>query len=297
MPAGTRVTARERLGPATVRLAAAGVATPRVDAEWLLADALGVRRGDLWLALDRELDGDADERFEQALARRERREPLQHVLGWEEFRGIRLRVTPDVLVPRPETEMLVELALELLPAPGGRPRLVFDVGTGSGCIACAIARERPDTRVLATDRSMAALLVARTNVRALGLASRVAVAAADLLTAVRPGRVDLIVGNPPYLPSATVPALMPEVGRHEPRLALDGGTDGTACLRQLVDGARRVLRPGGALALETAGAEQARQVATLLAGIGFLEVVVRADLAGVRRLVAGRAPAAAGQER
>jgi release factor glutamine methyltransferase len=292
---GTRLTVRARLGQAAARLAAAGVATPGVDAEWLLAEVLGLRRGELWLALDRELEAAADERFERALARRERREPLQQVLGWEEFRGLRLRLTPDVLVPRPETEALVEMALALLPPPGPRPPVVVDVGCGSGCIACAIAHERPDARVLATDRSMAALAVARANVRALGLHARVALAAADLLTALGPGRADLVVCNPPYLPSALLPTLMPEVSRHEPRLALDGGADGLASLRRLIGDAGTVLRPDGALAVETAGAEQALEAARLLARAGFMDVVVRADLAGVDRLVGGRVPRVGGR--
>src|SRR5262249_27088496 len=146
---------------ATVRLAAAGIEHARGDAEWLLAGILGLNRGALGLALDDEAAAAAIRDYDAAVGRRAQREPLQHILGWEEFRGLRLALAPTVLVPRPETEVLVELALALLPgaAPGRRP-LVVDVGTGSGCVACAIATERPDVYVIATDRSLESLRVA-----------------------------------------------------------------------------------------------------------------------------------------
>ena len=143
------ITARGHLADATARLAAAGVETCRSDAEWLLADALGVRRGDLWRTLDVEVGEGARARYAAAIDRRARREPLQQILGWEEFCGLRLAVTPDVLVPRSETESLASWALELLP-PTPRP-LVIDVGTGSGCLACAVAAGRGDARVLALE--------------------------------------------------------------------------------------------------------------------------------------------------
>jgi release factor glutamine methyltransferase len=287
MPAATDASWRARLATAAGRLAEAGIDTARVDAEWLLAGTLGVRRGDVWLALDVEPEPAAAARFEAAVARRARREPLQQILGWEEFRGLRLRVTPDVLVPRPETEVLVERALDLLPPPGAAP-LVADVGTGSGCIACAIARERADTWVVALDASLPALAVAAENVRALGLERRVRLVAADLLAALGPARFDLVAANPPYLPTELVAALAPEVREHEPFLALDGGPDGLAAIRAVVDGAARVLVPGGALVLETAGGAQAHAVAGLLAGRGFTGIDVRRDLTGTERIVSAR---------
>jgi len=221
--------------------------------------------------------------------RRAGREPLQRILGWEDFRGVRVRLTNAVLVPRPETEMLVEWALALLPEPGDRRLLAIDVGTGSGCIACALACERPDLDVIAVDVSPAAAAVARDNARALGVAERVRVVAADLLECVRGLRADLIVSNPPYLPTATVPELEPEVRAHEPRLALDGGPDGLALIRRIAATARGCLKPSGALALETAGDAQAEAAAALLRGARLQAVAVRADLAGVDRFVAGRA--------
>jgi release factor glutamine methyltransferase len=281
-------TARGHLADATARLVAAGVDSPRNDAEWLLADVLGVRRGDLWQTLDAALTEGARARYETAIARRARREPLQHIVGWEDFCGLRVAVTRDVLVPRPETESLAVWAVELL-KPTCRP-LVIDVGTGSGCVACAVASARADARVLAIEISSAAARVARDNVRALGLDGRVSVVVADLLTVVGPARADLIVSNPPYLPSEIVPDLPPEVRDHEPRIAFDGGPHGLRLIPRLVAAAGSRLRPGGAVALETAGPAQAREVADLLAASGMVDVSTREELAGVARLVAGRRP-------
>lgn len=285
----TGAPAREVLRQATARLAAAGVPSPRADAEWLLAGLLGVGRGRLALLQDSPLDPAVQQQYERAVARRLRREPLQHILGWEEFCGLRLDVTPAVLVPRPETESLVVRALELLPPPeaGRRPRVV-DVGTGSGCIACALAVARPDLRVVALDLSAPALEVARRNIERFRLGPRVRLVAADLLEAVAPGSADLVVSNPPYLSSSELARLMPEVREYEPRVALDGGPDGLDHLRRLTARARTVLRPGGALAVETSGAAQAHAVRALLEGAGFEGVGVWPDLTGTPRLVTGR---------
>lgn len=277
------------LDAATTALEAAGLASARVDAEWLLAGLLGVGRAAVRLELAEPVPAPIAERYAVAVRRRAGREPLQRILGWEDFRGVRVRLTNAVLVPRPETEMLVEWALALLPEPGDRRLLAIDVGTGSGCIACALACERPDVDVIAVDVSPAAAAVARDNARALGVAARVRVVAADLLECVRGLRADLIVSNPPYLPTAIVPELEPEVRAHEPRLALDGGPDGLALIRRIAATARRCLMPSGALALETAGDAQAEAAAALLRGAGLQAVAVRADLAGVDRFVAGRA--------
>jgi release factor glutamine methyltransferase len=277
------------LAAATTALEAAGLASARVDAEWLLAGLLGVGRAAVRLELAEPVPAPIAERYAVAVRRRAGREPLQRILGWEDFRGVRVRLTNAVLVPRPETEMLVEWALALLPEPGDRRLLAIDVGTGSGCIACALACERPDLDVIAVDVSPAAAAVARDNARALGVAERVRVVAADLLECVRGPRADLIVSNPPYLPTATVPELEPEVRAHEPRLALDGGPDGLALIRRIAATARGCLKPSGALALETAGDAQAEAAAALLRGARLQAVAVRADLAGVDRFVAGRA--------
>jgi release factor glutamine methyltransferase len=279
----------DQLAAATTALEAAGLPSARVDAEWLLAGLLGLGRVAARLELGETAPAPLAERYARAVSRRARREPLQRILGWEEFRGVRMRLTDSVLVPRPETETLVEWALALLPAPGPRRLLAIDVGTGSGCIACALASERADLDVVAIDVSPAAAAVARENVRALDLAGRVTVVAADLFAGLRDIRADLIVSNPPYLPSALMPELPPEVRIHEPRLALDGGSDGLAVIRRIATAARPYLRPSGALVVETAGGDQTSAAATLLRAAGWDQVAVRGDLVGIERFVGGRA--------
>jgi release factor glutamine methyltransferase len=270
-------------------LAAAGVETPRADAEWLMAGLLGTGRAAIGLNARRPLGAVTADRYEDAVRRRARREPLQRILGWEEFRGLRFRLTPDVLVPRPETEMLVERALALLPPAMAGARLrAIDLGTGSGCIACALAATRRDLDVTALDVSPAAARVARANARALGLGIRVVVA--DLLTTVAPASIDLVVANLPYVPDGAMARLTAEVVDHEPRLALVGGADGLDVIRGLPGAAFRVLRAGGAVVLEAFGAAQAERIATWLGDAGFVDVVPAKDLAGVTRFVAGRRP-------
>jgi release factor glutamine methyltransferase len=283
----TEATVRERLDDAVVRLTRAGVETPGVDAEWLLAAALGVSRGRLRLTGDHSMTDASVARYEAWVERRARREPLQHILGTQAFRDLTVRVGPAVLVPRPETELLVSWALGLLPPSGVRP-LVLDVGAGSGCIACALATERPDVRVVAVEVSPAAVALARENVAALGLARRVTVTVSDLFSALAPVRADLIVSNPPYIPSGVVDTLAPEITGHEPRIALDGGPDGLSVIRRLVGESPRWLRPGAPLVLETSGNEQAGDVVALMREAGFMDITTRRDLAGVTRFVSGR---------
>lgn len=279
--------ARAALDRATARLAAAGVDTPRVDAEWLLAGLQGLGRAALAARLDTAVPPAIGAAYEAAVRRRARREPLQHILGWEEFCGLRLVVGPGALIPRPETETLVEKALAFLgPAAAGR-RLVIDVGTGTGAVACALAAARSDVRVVAVDVSKDAVALARRNVIALGLDDRVSVLAGDLLSGLGACAADLIVSNPPYLPTATLPDLAPEIAAHEPRLALDGGPDGLRVLRRLVADAPDRLTPGGALVVETAGGPHAHAVAGLMRATGFADVIVHPDLAGVDRFVTG----------
>ena len=270
-------------------LAAAGVESPRVDAEWMLAGILDVGRNALAVNARRPLGEMSATRYAEAVRRRARREPLQRILGWEEFRGLRFRLTREVLVPRPETELLVEWALEMLPSsrPGQRP-LAVDVGTGSGCIACAVAHARPDVDVLALDVSRTAAATATANARALGLDSRVRVLVSDLAVALRSARADLMIANLPYLPDGLLTALQPEVSSHEPMLALAGGADGLDVVRRLIPDARRALRPGGAIVLETAGDAQAAALEALLRAEAFVDVSLRRDLVGVGRFVGAR---------
>ena len=285
----TPATARGLVAEGARRLAEAGLPTARQDAEWLLAAVLGRERFALYLEPKEAVVEAAGHRFRALVARRADHEPLQHLLGYEDFRGLRLRVTPDVLIPRPETEGLVEWALELL---GPAPLLLADIGTGSGAIACALAAARPDARVLATDTSPAALAVAEGNARALGLADRVRVVAGDLLEPLAGalGTVDMIVANAPYLPTGILPSLPREVFAFEPRQALDGGPDGMDVIRRLLTAAPAALRPGGRLVLEI-GEDQAGPLAALMAAGGFVDVASRDDLRGVRRYLAGRVPA------
>ena len=283
------VTFADQLDAATAALEAAGLPSARVDAEWLLAGLLGVGRIAVRLDPRGAVPASIAERYAHAVSRRARREPLQRILGWEEFRSVRVRLTDAVLVPRPETETLVEWALALLPPPGDPRLLAVDLGTGSGCIACALACERPDLDVIAVDVSPAAATVARDNARTLGLSAQVRVVAGDWLAGIRELGADLIVSNPPYLPTALVPDLSPEVRIHEPRLALDGGADGLALIRTIASMARGYVGRSGAIVLETAGGDQAKAAAALLRAAGWDRVAVRADLAGIARFVAGRA--------
>jgi len=268
-------------------LRAAGVDAATVDAEWLLASVLRMPRGALRIEPRRTLEPAEAGRYVARLRRRMNREPLQHVLGTAPFRHVTVRVGPDALVPRPETELLAEWALELLPSAVATP-LVIDVGTGTGCIACAIAWERPRAKVIALETSPRAVALARDNIAALGLSGSVTVEVSDLFAALAAVRADLIVSNPPYLPTDLIATLSPEVSRHDPRVAMDGGRDGLAVIRRIVAQAPAWLVPGGALVLETGGDAQVRDVVGLMETAGFEAVAMRRDLAGVERFVAGR---------
>jgi len=237
----------DALTEAVMVLERAGVEHPRANAEWLLVSVLGVDRFAMYVQPMRLLAPREAERYRELVARRSRRVPLQHLLGFEEFHGMRLAVNPDVLIPRPETEGLVLWAIQMLQAE--RASLVADVGTGSGAIACALARSVPGLRVLAMDRSLSALAVARSNVAALGLVGRVMPVAGDLLDAVGALRLDAVVTNPPYLPTGLLSSLAPEVSGYEPREALDGGGDGLAVIRRIVAAAPNALRPEGRLVM------------------------------------------------
>ena len=271
------VTVREALDSAVIAIGAAGSDSPRLDAELLLADALGVDRRVLFMEPAREVTGPAVRAFQGFVRRRSvGREPVAYILGRKGFRHIDVLVDARVLVPRPETELLVEAGLEL---PGGAR--VVDVGTGSGAIALALKHERPDLDVTGTDVSADAIAVARANGAALGL--DVAFAEGDLLAGVT--ACDAVLSNPPYV--AEGDPLPPEIAAHEPPGALFAGTDGLDVIRRLVPAAAEALAVGGLLAIEV-GAGQAPAVAELLAAHGFADVHARGDLAGIERFVAGR---------
>jgi release factor glutamine methyltransferase len=273
------VTVRDLLAAGTDELTRAGVPSPRVDAEWLLAHALGVSRTELYADGD-EAPADRERVFSELLARRAAREPLAYVLGEWGFRRLTLSVDPRVLIPRPETEVLVERCLELI-ADLAEPR-VLDVGVGSGAIALAIADERPRARVVATDSSSEALAVAAENATRTGLP--VELVEGELFAGLD-GPFDLVVANPPYVAPEDVDALPPEVGEHEPRAALieSGATEAIA------EQALSRIAPGGSLAFEVADGK-AGEVAALLRRLGYEQVTIGEDLAGRERVVDGRTP-------
>ncbi|MCO5165566.1 MAG: peptide chain release factor N(5)-glutamine methyltransferase [Planctomycetes bacterium] len=281
---------REVLAAAAGWLAARGVAQDeaRLDAELLLARVLEVRRLDLYLDHDRPLDEAERGRFRALMRRRgEGREPVAYLLGERGFYGLTLAVGPGVLVPRPETEHLVEVGLETLRAAGARPTFV-DVGTGSGCVALALLREHAPARGLGVDRSAEALAFAARNARDLGLAGRLTLLRGDLLTGLADASLDLVVSNPPYVTPDERGLLAPEVARWEPPGALFDAP-GLPLTAALARQARAALRPGGTLAVET-GQGKADLVRGLLEREGFGEVRAVNDLAGVERVVVGRSP-------
>ncbi len=274
------MTAREALDVATGELAQAGCPSPRVDAEWLLAEALSVTRSELQADGTRELSPEIAEAFRRAIARRATREPLAYILGEWGFRRLELRVDSRVLIPRPETEVLVERSLALL-AGIDRPR-VLDIGVGSGAVALSIADEHAGARVVATDRSADALAVAEENRARVGLDGRVELVEGELFAGVA-GPFDLVVSNPPYIDPADLDTLDPEVREHEPREALVE----TGVSEAIAAGAPEVLVAGGALALEVADGKAA-EVAATLDQSGYQEVTLTNDLAGRERIVDGR---------
>jgi release factor glutamine methyltransferase len=269
---------RQAVAAATVRLAAAGVASPRIDAELLAAHVAGVDRGRL-MFLD-----DADEQFRQAydelVAARSRRIPLQHLIGTAPFGPLTLTVGPGVFIPRPETEALLEWAsTRQLP---GKP-LIVDLSTGSGALALALAARWPDARVLAVENSPAALEFARRT----ATGTRVEILDADVtapgLLPELDGRVDLLVSNPPYIPEAAV--LEPEVAEHDPVTALFGGPDGMSVIRPIVTLAARWLRDGASCAVEHDDTTSELSVGVFVDDGHFTEVTARRDLAGRPRFV------------
>ena len=277
----------ERVSEAARRLAEAGIDArdAAFDAEVLARWALGWERA-TYLARRREpAPAGFEDRFGPLVARRGRREPVARITGRREFWGLDFEVAPAVLVPRPESELLVETALARLGDRAARWEIA-DVGTGSGCLAIALARELPRARVAATDVCPDALAVARRNAARHGAADRVAFRRADLLDGL-PGPFDLIVSNPPYVPDAVIDTLAPEVRRHEPAAALRGGPDGLDTVRQLVTATASRLRAGGWLVIEI-GAGQSGEAAALAGRAGLRLVDVRPDLQGIPRVVVTR---------
>jgi len=272
---------RDALDGAVTAIAAAGCETPRLDAELLLADALGVSRERLLVDLDLTVAGGAVRVFQDFVRRRSvQREPVAYILGRRHFRRLELKVDRRALIPRPETELLVEVCLSL---PHGVR--VLDIGTGSGAIALALADERPDLRVTGADLSESALGLAHENAERLGLA--VAFVHSDLLDAIE-GELDVILSNPPYVPDGDRASLMPEILRHEPADALFAGPDGLDVIRRLI--AQAAGRPTVRMLGLEVGIGQAGAVGKLMRAAGFQTVRAERDLAGIERVVVGERP-------
>lgn len=298
-----------------------GDENPRYSAQWLVADALDCSRMQLFLDLERPLTLEERETLRDYTRRRGAGEPLQYISGKASFRHIEVKVAPGVLIPRPETEVLVSEALALLPAPGKpqdaydaqilkmlqndeqpdgqftcgdeesiRELLVADICTGTGCIACSIAHEHPNTHVIATDISPIAIALARENVEMLGLNERISIVECDLGNGIEEsllGSFDIVISNPPYVPTHVLSAIPDEVANFEPGLALDGGADGLDIFRRLLPWCNAALRPGGAFAFElheTCLEKAAREALQA----GFDDVRIIHDLADRPRVLTGR---------
>jgi release factor glutamine methyltransferase len=279
-------TIRELLGPARTYLEGKGVPSPKLDAEYLLAHVLGVPRLELYLDHDRPLELAEVDALRELIRRRGRREPLAYVLGSWSFYGLELHCDPRALVPRPETEILVERCLTLLS--GADSPLLADIGTGTGAIALALASRLPGASVTAIDSSPDALALAAENVALNDLAERVELLQGDLLAPVAGRRFDLIASNPPYVAAGA--AVDAEVARHEPPQAVFAADGGRAIHKRLAADARAALSSGGHLVSEV-GEGQAQWLAEHLAGLGYDAIEVTRDLRGVERVVSARSAA------
>jgi release factor glutamine methyltransferase len=273
----------------TARFKSGDIDSAELDARMLVGAALGLDLTGVISAASRPLTSDEATRLEQFTRRRLNSEPVARILGFKEFWGLPLKLSAATLVPRPDTETVVELALELVRDPRNPDRdlRIADIGTGSGAILLALLSELPGGYGIGTDISLHALQTAHSNAVDVGLAARAAFVACDYVAALS-GGFDLIVSNPPYVRSSDIAGLAPEVRDHDPRPALDGGADGFGAYRALIPQATRLLVPGGVLVVE-AGHGQSDAIQQLMWGAGLvLQGPAKTDLAGIRRAVAGR---------
>ena len=270
---------------AKARLETAGLAGPVIDARLLVEAAAEATRADIVTDPYRTLTPEQEERLADYLARRERRQPVSHILGRKGFWKIMLSVTPDVLTPRPDTEVIVDYVLKKFPDETA-PFHILDLGVGSGAIVLSILAERPRAKGLATDISDEALAVARENAANLGLANQIAFARGDWTEGLADASFDVVVSNPPYIASEVIETLEPEVKVHEPRVALDGGADGLDAYRHLAPEILRVLKPGGLFAVEI-GYDQKDAVEALFNEVGAGDVWTIKDLSTNDRVVVG----------
>jgi len=285
------VTILEAINRAASQLAAAGISNARLDAEVLLCHTLGKDRAWLLAHMPDALDDEDLRLFEQAGKRRAAREPLQYITGKQEFWGLEFKVTPDVLIPRPETELIIETIARRGEDPD-RPLRIIDLCTGSGCIAVSLAKELPQAGILATDKSSRALSVAAENARRHGVADRIRFLEGDLFGPLEEldiqDQVDIIAANPPYVPSTDQGTLQPEVRDHEPEMALFAGPDGTEVHRRILEGAPAFLRKHGLLIMEM-GAGQADMLVQMARQSGvYHPAEILKDLAGIDRVIAVR---------
>jgi release factor glutamine methyltransferase len=268
----------------------AGIESPKSEAEWLLAAVLNTDRTSLYLERERELQPVEQAHFEALLHRRLKREPLQYILGVCEFYGFEFVVSPAVLIPRPETELLVEKVVEL--ASNFSSPHIIDLGTGSGCIAISLAKLMANARLVATDISAAALEIAQSNAQRLGVAERIEVRLADMAqseTSFSSEQFDIVVSNPPYILETERPGLPPEIRDWEPAAALYVEDDGLKFYRCIIDYCHRHLRPGGWVACEMAS-QRSDAIARLFREGGFHHVQIIKDLAGLDRHLIGQRP-------
>ena len=277
-------------------LRAAAIEAPRMEARLLLSHVLDCRAEDLLRDPRAAVPLAQAQRFAGLVQRRVQHEPTAFLLGWQEFWSLRFAVSPATLIPRADSETLVEAVLAALPERAA-PLRVLDLGTGTGCLLLAVLSEYPNATGVGLDLNPAAAALAAGNARALGLADRAAFLAADWAAPLA-GRFDLVLSNPPYIEAAAIPGLMPEVVAHEPARALDGGADGLVAYRAILAELPRLLRPGGVAVLEL-GAGQGPAVKALAAGAGLETLALRPDLGGIDRAIvvsagAGVAPTPGG---
>jgi release factor glutamine methyltransferase len=284
-----RVLLRESLRSAIDRLTSADVPSPRMNAELLLMFALGCDRAFLFAHPEREITSEESERYDKALAQRASGIPAQYITGHQEFWGMDFIVSPAVLIPRPETEHLIEAVLPLA-RPMPHPKIA-DVGTGSGCIAIALAKELPDAEILATDISPAALEIARANAARHQFQDRIQFHETDLLSRLETKNFDFVVSNPPYVGESEEDEVQLEVRKFEPRDAVFAGSTGLGVIERLIPQAQAVLKPGGWLVMEISG--------TIVEGVkrflsGWDKVQITNDLQGIPRIVAAGKPTTPG---
>ncbi|MFQ5480471.1 MAG: peptide chain release factor N(5)-glutamine methyltransferase [Thermodesulfobacteriota bacterium] len=280
---------REALKKTEASLSSAGITEAAIEAEWILAEVLQIKRYEIFLQPGRVMTEDELKNLNKIIKRRERREPLAYITGRADFRGFTIKVSEATLIPRPETELLVDEALGALEK-GGGPKLVLEPCTGSGCISLALAAEFHEAiKIIACDISKDALLIARENAACNNVEDKISFLRGDLLMAIKPdGAFDLIVANPPYIRETDMTGLQAEVRLFEPPLALDGGADGLDYIKRLIGDSAAVLRPGGSLLLEI-GLGQALETIKFTDAAGFFEDIhMIRDLSGIERILSAR---------